>query len=115
MTITLATLAQQLADAQARRDTLIGPIDEEIDSLKAAIRQQLAEQGPGTYTAGDHTVTLRANRRFDAAYAAEHLPPALLETITTTTVDSSLAKKRLSPEMYEACMTERGAQVVTVK
>ena len=111
----LADLATRLADTQARKDELTAPLDAQIDELKAAIRDELATEGPGTFTAGDHNVTLRPNRRFDPMEALRVLPETIVQTITTTTIDTALAKKRLSPDMYEACMTERGNPVVIVK
>ena len=109
----ITTIAHRLAEAQARRDELLAPLDEQISDLKAQLRDALPE--PGTYPAGDHTITLRANRRFDPTEALRVLPETIVQTITTTTIDTALAKKRLSPDMYEACMTERGNPVVIVK
>lgn len=114
-TTRLANLATRLADAQARKDELTAPLDAQIEELKAAIRDELATEGPGTFTAGDHSITLRPNRRFDPMEALRVLPETIVQTITTTTIDTALAKKRLSPDMYEACMTERGNPVVIVK
>lgn len=114
-TDTLASLANRLAAAQARRDAITEPLDAEIEGLKGAIRAEVADSGPGTYEAGEYTLTLRANRRFDPARAADILPAEVVAAITTTSIDPKVARQKLPPETFEACMTERGNMTVVLK
>lgn len=86
-------------------------IDGEIRALKAVLRQRLAAGQAGTVN-GEKVVTLTPNRRFDPALAAQVVPSDLLPSISTTSIDSKLAKAVLPPALYEAAMREVGEPVV---
>lgn len=98
----LAPLAAALADVLARKSDL-----EAVErDLKARIRTLVP--GPDTYAAGEATLTISPNRRFDANTAMKVLPPNLLDLCLVSKVDSTAAKKVLPPALYDQCMTEVG-------
>lgn len=81
--------------------------------LKELMGEWQRRHGDGVGTqveAGGVFVKLTANRRFDAALAAEILPSRIpqevLETITKTVIDSKQAKEVLPPKVYGECMRE---------
>lgn len=75
--------------------------------LKARIREQVAATGPDTYQAGDHTLLVQPNRRFDQARALELIPEQLrgLVTYPETVVDKDKLRA-LAPEIFEAAQVE---------
>lgn len=103
----LRTIVSRLAALNEQRQT----IEAEDKRLKAELRLAL---GVGTQGAVDGTpvVSVNPNRRFQAALAAQVLPPALLDLCKTTVIDSKAAKAVLPPAMYEQCMGEVGEPVV---
>lgn len=81
--------------------------------LKALMVEWQRRHGEDVGTAmevGGVRVQLNANRRFDAALAAELLPsriPAeVYEAITKTVIDSKQAKDTLPPKLYRECMRD---------
>lgn len=81
--------------------------EKELQELLSEWKQRHGK-GVGTQCeAGGVSVKLTANRRFDAAYAAQYLadklPPEVLESITKTVIDSKQAKEILPPKLYREC------------
>jgi hypothetical protein len=98
----LATVLADKADLEAReRD------------LKAAIRQ--AVPGPDTYAAGDATVNVQTNRRFDPKRALPLIPEAVMPLVTypETVIDKDRLRVLL-PEVFEAAQVE-GDYRITVR
>lgn len=105
----LTPLAAELAQLAEQADRIKARQDE----LKAAIRDLVP--APDTYTAGQYTVVVSANRRFDEAKALDLVPEVLRPAVTypETRVDKDRLRV-LAPEVFEAAQvvyTER----ITVK
>lgn len=86
-------------------------IDGEVRALKAVLRQRLAVGQAGVVN-GQKVVTLSPNRRFDPELARQVVPSDLIPSISSTSIDSKLAKALLPPALYEAAMREVGDPVV---
>lgn len=86
-------------------------IDGEVRALKAVLRERLAVGQAGVVN-GQKVVTLTPNRRFDPKLAAQVVPSDILALISSTSIDSKLAKDTLPPALYSACMREAGEPVV---
>lgn len=98
----LATVLADKSDLEAReRD------------LKAAIRQ--AVPGPDSYAAGNSTVTVQVNRRFDPKIALPLIPETIkaLVTYPETVIDKDKLRALL-PDVYEAAQVQ-GDYRITVK
>lgn len=98
----LARLAADKADIEAREK-----------EVKAQIRALVP--GPDKYAAGDLTVTVSANHRFDARTAERVLPPELLDLCRIAKVDSAAAKEVLPPALYQQCMVDVGEYRVAIR
>ena len=63
--------------------------------------------GPDTYTAGNLTVVISTNRRWDSKKAAKVIPAELLPlvSVTTTVVDKTKVSV-LCPGQYDACFVD---------
>jgi len=102
-TVALEVLEDKLTGLAARYTDLTAQravIDEELEEIKAAIRD--LTPGPDLYAAGDHTVVVAANRRFDEKRALALLPDAVAPLVTypETRVDKDKLKA-LAPEVFE--------------
>ena len=97
----LAPLAADLADIQDK----IATLQLEEASLKRKIRESVP--GPDTYTAGNLTVIISTNRRWDSKKAAKVIPAELLPlvSVTTTVVDKTKVSV-LCPAQYDACFVD---------
>lgn len=82
-------------------------IDGEIRALKAILRERLTVGQAGTVR-GEKVVTLSPNRRFDPALALQLVPSDILPSISSTSIDSKLARAVLPPALMDACMREVG-------
>lgn len=104
----LTTLAQQLAHAQEALDLAKG----RVDAIKDAIRSHPDISGPDKYAAGDATVVISTNRRFDPKKALPLIPEALLPIVTypETAIDKDKLRV-LAPEIYEAAQNESAYRV----
>lgn len=103
-------LATEYLDLKDRAAAL----DERIKQIVAELRDSL---GAGKHAAGDHTVTVTPQRRFNATQATEVLGsnPELLAACTETVISSAKAKQILAPAMYELCMVEQGDPRVSIR
>lgn len=98
----LAARAQRLAKLQERIDSDTA----EVDAIKAEIRAGVP--GPDRYSAGDLSLVVSTNNRFDARKAAAIVDqmPAEVRGIfleTTTTVKKDVLKS-LRPDLYEQAL-----------
>lgn len=98
----LARLAADKADIEAREK-----------EIKAQIRDLV--DGPDTYAAGDLSVVVSPNRRFDPKLAERTLPPELLDLCRISKVDSAAAREVLPPALYAQCMVDVGDYRVSLK
>ena len=102
-------LAREYLDLKERAAV----IDDRIKQIVAELRDNL---GAGRHTAGDHTVTVTPQRRFNPDRAAEVLAGSpLLEACQETVVTSARAKQVLPPAVYETCMVEAGEARVSIR
>ena len=108
MTTTTVTLEQQLTPLAAD----LADIQERIAGLQqheAELKTRIRELVPGSdsYAAGNLTIIISTNRRFDPKKAALVIPAELLPlvSVTTSVVDKERVKV-LAPTSYEACFTE---------
>lgn len=92
----------------------IARLTAEADRIKARLRNELA---PGNHALGGVTVQITAARRFSPDLAAQKLTPAELASITetTTAVSATLAKRLLSPIVYEQLTAASGEPRVTIR
>lgn len=96
-------LADKLAPLAARCVALTeqrSKIDAELEEIKAAIRDLVP--GADSYAAGEHTITVAANRRFDEKKALQLVPDAVAAFVTypETRVDKDKLRV-LAPEVFE--------------
>lgn len=117
-TVAPEVLADKLAPLADRYTTLTeqrARIDEELEEIKAAIRDLV--EGPDTYAAGERTVIVAANRRFDETRALALIgtgtPLADLVTVPTTKVDKDKLRA-LAPDVFEQAQVTFSERV-TVK
>lgn len=105
----LAPLAAEYADLAEKSDAIKARQEE----IKAAIRDLVP--GPDTYQAGDLSVAVAANRRFDEERALRMLPEAVAPLVTypATRVDKDKLRA-LAPDVFEAAQVTF-AERVTVK
>jgi|SRR5690625_1107965 len=84
--------------------------EKDLKELMVEWQRRHGEDVGTTMEAGGVRVQLNANRRFDAALAAELLPsrvPAeVYDAITKTVVDTKEAKEVLPPKLYRECMKD---------
>ena len=107
---TLEQLAQQLATALANLDDA----KKYADALKEQIRQHpdVATGGPDKYAAGDATLVVSTNRRFDPKKAMPLIPEEILPLVSyPETVIDREKLKALLPEVYETAQTEGSYRV----
>lgn len=107
----LAPLAAEYADLAAKADQ----IKTRQEEIKARIRELTATDGPGTYQAGNLSVVVAVNRRFDEDRALAMLPEAVAPLVTypATRVDRDKLRV-LAPDVFEAAQVVF-AERVTVK
>jgi hypothetical protein len=109
--LTLANLASQLATEQDEAERL----SQRIDALKDAIRNHPDVHGPDAYAAGDLTVLVQPNHRFDQALAEKAIPDHLLPLVTVEKVTRTIDRKKvevLAPDHLEACIATYADKVV---
>lgn len=87
------------------------------DRMKQIVAQLRDDLGAGRHTAGEHTVTVTPQRRFNPDHARQILAsnPELLTACQETVVSSSKAKLVLAPTVYSACMVESGDPRVSIR
>lgn len=105
--MTTDTLDTRLAPIAARMATLQDEIDQrtsELDTLKAQVRDIVT--GPDTYSAGNLSLIVSTNTRFDPKKALALMPDALrpivVEQVETVNKDKL---KALAPDIYEQAQT----------
>lgn len=110
MTSNAEALALEYLDLKERAAAL----DDRMKQIVAQLRDDL---GAGRHSAGEHTVTVTPQRRFNPDHARQILAsnPELLAACQETVVSSSKAKQVLAPAMYELCMLESGDPRVSIR
>lgn len=107
---TLEQLAQQLATALANLDDA----KKYADALKEQIRQHptVLASGPDKFAAGDATLVISTNRRFDPKKAMPLIPDEILPLVThTETVIDRDKLQALLPDVYETAQNESAYRV----
>lgn len=107
---TLAPLVAELASVAEAR----GALEARERQIKAAIRALVP--GPDRYGAGDRTVEVTPNRRFDAAGAAERwLSLEQRAAAFVGTYDGKAVRQYLTPEQVELHMVDVGEPRVVLR
>ena len=103
-------LATEYLDLKDRAAAL----DDRIKQIVTELRDTL---GAGKHPAGEHSITVTPQRRFNPDHAKHVLAsnPDLLAACTEMVVTSSKAKQILAPALYEACMVEAGDPRVSIR
>ena len=95
----LAPLAADLADVQDQIATL--------QLVEAALKSKIRDTcpGPDSYAAGNLTIVVSTNRRFNPQLAATIIAPDLLPlvSVTTSVVDKERVKVLCGADILEAC------------
>ena len=100
---TLPDLAVELVDAQKELEEA----QAEVDRVKEAIRTHPDVHGPDTYAAGNLTIQVQPNTRFDQALAEKAIPADLLPLVTIEKTTRTVDRKKvevLAPNLLEACI-----------
>ncbi len=99
---TLTDLAAQLADVQEQAASW----QQREEEIKDQIRNHPDIHGPDKYAAGNLTLVVASNRRFDPKRAAEVIPAELLPLVSRAeqVIDKERVKV-LVPNAYEDCFT----------
>jgi hypothetical protein len=111
ITYPLEQLAVDLVDAQARFEKA----QEDLDAVKDAIRRHPHVHGPDTYQAGNLTVLVQPNTRFDQNLAGKAIPEELLPLVTVEKVTTTIDRKKvevLAPDFLEACIAHYDDKVI---
>jgi len=116
MTTPNSTLANQLEPLAADLANQLEPLAADLANIQdniatlqlqeATLKRKIRESvpGPDTYTAGNLTVIVSTNRRFNPEQAKQVIPSDLLPlvSVTTSVVDKERVKV-LCPDQYEDC------------
>lgn len=108
---TLEQLASQLATEQERLENT----QQRVDALKAAIRQHPDVHGIDDYAAGNLTISIQPNHRFDQKLAEQAIPAELLPLVTVEKTTRTIDRKRvevLAPDHLDACIAIYDDKVV---
>lgn len=108
-TTTLADLANQRIDIDLR----IEQLQAERDRINQAIRDHT--DGPDSYAAGNLTIRIQTNHRFDQHKAQQAIPAGLLPLVTTEKTTTTIDRKKvevLAPTYLEACTVEYDHKVM---
>jgi hypothetical protein len=109
--ISIEELAMWLVDAQANLEKAQGSVDE----IKEMIRTHPDIHGPDTYAAGNLTIQVQPNTRFDQALAEKAIPADLLPLVTVEKTTRTVDRKKvevLAPDCLEACIAHYPDKVV---
>lgn len=103
-----------LAGLRRRYFDLMQRIDDTTDEI-AAIKDRMSKLGHGEFAIGDGKVTVApATKRFNPELAdtvLRKIDPNLVPTCSVSKIDSTIAKRVLSPALYEQCQeTPAGAK-----
>lgn len=80
-----------------------------LEDRVEALYSTLPEAGkPDTYPAGRFILTVRENKRFNEGQARKVLPPEVFSSILVPKADTTMAKKKLTGDQYEACQLSMG-------
>jgi hypothetical protein len=86
-----------------------------VEAEQKFLRARLSVLFPiGTSKVGERSVSIRENRRFDAARAAEVLTATEREMCSVPTISRKLCQENLAPARYAECQTVSGDPVVRV-
>lgn len=87
----------------------------ELEEEEKFLRRRLSTLLPhGTTRAGEYSVQVRENRRFDANKAVHILSPDELRACTVEIVSAARARDVLPPARYAECQAASGDPVVRV-
>jgi hypothetical protein len=104
----------RLAGLRRRYFDLLRRASETEDEI-AAIKDRMSKLGHGEFAVGEGKVTISPpNKRFNPELAdtvLRRIDPNLVSTCSVSKIDSSIAKRVLSPVLYEQCQeTPAGAK-----
>lgn len=105
----LIPLVQELTTVQEQMERLAG----EEALIKNRIRALLPD--PDSYAAGDTTVVIQQNQRFDQRKAQEVIPEDLLPLVTTEKTVQTIDRKKvevLAPDYLDACISHYDNKIV---
>lgn len=108
---TLEQLASQLVTVQEQAENL----RQREDAIKAAIRQHPDVHGVADYAAGNLTISVQPNHRFDQKLAEKAIPAHLLPLVTIEKTTKTIDRKRvevLAPDHLDACIATYDPKVV---
>lgn len=108
---TLEQLASRLVIIQEQAEHLA----QREAAIKDAIRNHPDVHGQDDYAAGNLTISIQANHRFDQRLAEKAIPAHLLPLVTVEKVTKTIDRKRvevLAPDYLEACIASYDDKVV---
>jgi hypothetical protein len=108
---TIEFLAVAMVDAQKELEEAQRAVDE----IKEMIRTHPDIHGPDTYAAGNLTIQVQPNTRFDQALAEKAIPADLLPLVTVEKTTRTIDRKKvevLAPDFVEACIAHYPDKVV---
>lgn len=107
----LDVLVADLVDAQANLEKA----QADIDAIKDAIRHHPQVHGPDMYKAGNLTLFIQPNTRFDQNLAAKAIPAELLPLVSIEKTVITIDRKKvevLTPNLLEACIAHYDDKVI---
>jgi hypothetical protein len=113
MTTANTTLADQLAPLAGELATIQDQIAT-LQLVEAALKSKIRDTcpGPDSYAAGNLTVVVSSNRRFNPERAAQVIAPDLLPLVSViTSVIDKTKVSVLCPDQFDACFTEYDLKV----
>lgn len=90
---------------------------EDYEAEQETIKANIRRLGAGTHAIGDGKVTITPQKRFDPELAETVLTgidPALVVACSVAKIDSALARKILSPALYDQCKKPGGEDRVLI-
>lgn len=121
MTSDFTSIAPPNTDTMALVEALAGRLDQVVGQRKQLedeekfLRQRLSTLCPiGVTKAGEFSISVRENRRFDPLVAQDLLTPEEVLSCCVTTISASKAREVLPPARYAECQAPAGDPVVRV-
>lgn len=102
-------------EAIARRLDVVTSERRKLEEEEKFLRKRLgAILAPGSHRAGDFSISVRRNLRFDESTALEVLTPEEIALCTVQTLSASRAREVLPEERYVLCRATSGDPIVRV-
>lgn len=102
-------------EAIARRLDAVTSERRKLEDEEKFLRKRLgAILAPGSHRAGDFSISVRRNMRFDESTALEVLTPEEIALCTVSTLSASRAREILPEERYVLCRATTGDPIVRV-